>query len=92
MPPGIAGVRSPQPRPASSVRVLAVHPESRGRGYGTGLVRECVRRARVLKFPRIYLYTGTFMTAARHIYESLGFKRAPEFDRDPGPIAYHLDL
>ncbi len=80
------------PRPASSVRVLAVHPESRSQGYGARLVRECVRRARVLKLPRIYLYTGTFMAAARQIYESLGFKRAPEFDRDPGPIAYHLDL
>jgi hypothetical protein len=32
------------------------------------------------------------MQAARHIYESLGFKRAPEFDKDPGPIAYRLVL
>ena len=80
------------PRPASSMRILAVHPESRGKGYGTLLVNECVRRARALQIPRIYLYTGTFMTAARHIYERLGFKRAPEFDRDPGPIAYRLDL
>jgi ribosomal protein S18 acetylase RimI-like enzyme len=80
------------PRPASSMRILAVHPDSRGQGYGTLLVKECIRRARALQTPRIYLYTGTFMTAARHIYESLGFKRAPEFDRDPGPIAYRLDL
>lgn len=80
------------PRPASSMRILAVHPESRGQGYGTLLVRACLDRARALKIPRIYLYTGTFMLAACHIYESLGFKRAPEFDRDPGPIAYRLDL
>ena len=32
------------------------------------------------------------MAAARQLYEKLGFKRAPEFDRDPGPIAYRLDL
>jgi hypothetical protein len=32
------------------------------------------------------------MTAARQLYEKLGFQRAPEFDRDPGPIAYRLDL
>jgi ribosomal protein S18 acetylase RimI-like enzyme len=80
------------PRPASSMRILAVHPESRGQGYGTLLARECVHRAKALNIPHIYLYTGTFMTAARHIYESLGFKLAPEFDRDPGPIAYRLDL
>ena len=81
------------PKEAASMRILAVHPDSRGKGYGTLLVRECVRRARALKIHQIYLYTGTFMQAARHIYEKLGFKRALEFDRDPGPIAYRrLDL
>ncbi len=80
------------PRPASAMRILAVHPDSRGQGYGTLLTRECINRARALKIHRMFLYTGTFMQAARHIYESLGFKRAPEFDRDPGPIAYRLDL
>ena len=80
------------PKEAASMRILAVHPDSRGKGYGILLVRECVRRARALKIHQIYLYTGTFMQAARHIYEKLGFKRALEFDRDPGPIAYRLDL
>jgi ribosomal protein S18 acetylase RimI-like enzyme len=56
------------------------------------LAKECVRRARELRVSTIYLYTGPFMAAARHIYEKLGFKRAPEFDKDPGPIAYRLDL
>jgi ribosomal protein S18 acetylase RimI-like enzyme len=80
------------PREAAAMRILAVHPDSRGKGFGTLLTRECVQRAKVLKIATIYLYTGTFMQAARHIYEKLGFKRAPEFDRDPGPIAYRLDL
>jgi ribosomal protein S18 acetylase RimI-like enzyme len=80
------------PPEAASMRILAVHPDSRGKGYGTLLARECVQRAKALKIATIYLYTGTFMQAARHIYEKLGFKRAPEFDRDPGPIAYRLDL
>jgi len=80
------------PKEAASMRILAVHPDSRGKGYGILLVRECVRRARALKIHQIYLYTGTFMQAARHIYEKLGFKRALEFDRDPGPIAYRLEL
>jgi ribosomal protein S18 acetylase RimI-like enzyme len=80
------------PREAASMRILAVHPDSRGKGYGALLVQECLRRARALKISTIYLYTGTFMQAARHIYEKLGFTRAPELDRDPGPIAYRLDL
>jgi len=80
------------PAGAGLIRLLAVSPDSRGRGYGVRLTRECLKRARDLKIHTIFLYTGTFMAAARHIYEKLGFKRAPEFDRDPGPIAYRLDL
>ena len=80
------------PAGAASIRMLAVRPGSRARGYGVRLTRECLRRARDLKIRTIFLYTGTFMAAARHIYEKLGFKRAEEFDRDPGPIAYRLDF
>ena len=77
---------------AGLIRLLAVSPASRGRGYGRLLTQACLKRARELKIPTICLYTGTFMVAARHLYEKVGFKRAPEFDRDPGPIAYRLDL
>ena len=82
------------PAGAATIRLLAVRPESRGRGLGARLTRECLRRARELKIPTIFLYTGRFMLAARQIYEKLGFERAPEYDphRDPGPIAYRLDL
>ena len=80
------------PARAASMRLLAVSPASRGRGYGRLLTQACLNRARDLSIPTIFLFTGTFMTAARKLYEKLGFKRAPEFDRDPGPIAYRLDL
>ena len=80
------------PAGAGLIRVLAVSPDSRGRGYGVRLTQACLGRARDLKIRTIFLYTGTFMAAARHLYEKLGFKRASEFDRDPGPIAYRLDL
>ena len=79
---------------SGTIRLLAVRPEARGQGLGARLTRECLRRARELKLPTIFLYTGRFMLAARHIYEKLGFKRAPEFEppREPGPMAYRLDL
>jgi ribosomal protein S18 acetylase RimI-like enzyme len=80
-PPGVA-----------AIRILAVSPASRGRGYGLRLTEACLRRARELKIDAIFLYTGTFMRAARHLYEKLGFQRLPEFDGHPGPIAYRLDL
>ena len=82
------------PAGAATLRLLAVRPAARGRGLGARLTRECLHRARELKIPTIYLYTGRFMLAARHIYEKLGFQRAPEFDPpgEPGPIAYRLEL
>ena len=79
------------PPGAASIRLLAVAPANRGRGYGRLLTQACIKRARDLSIPTIFLFTGTFMTAARQLYEKLGFKRAPEFDREPGPIAYRLD-
>jgi ribosomal protein S18 acetylase RimI-like enzyme len=80
------------PPGAGTMRILAVRPQARGRGVGHLLVKECLTRAGQLKLPGLFLYTGTFMQAARHIYEKLGFARAPEYDRHPGPIAYHLQL
>jgi N-acetylglutamate synthase-like GNAT family acetyltransferase len=80
------------PAGAGAMRLLAVSPGRRGRGYGLRLTEACLGRARELQVGTIFLYTGTFMAAARHLYEKLGFTRAPEFDRNPGPIAYRLDL
>ncbi len=80
------------PAGAASMRILAVAPRFRGRGVGTRLVQECLRRAKVLGLRTIYLYTGEFMHAARRIYEGLGFVRAPEFEKPPGPLAYRLDM
>ncbi|MEJ2070926.1 MAG: GNAT family N-acetyltransferase [Syntrophobacterales bacterium] len=80
------------PLGSASMRGLAVRPGSRTRGYGRLLVAECLRRAQELGVSTIYLYTGRFMHAARQLYEMMGFVRAEEFDGDPGPIAYRLDL
>lgn len=80
------------PAGAASMRVLAVAPRFRGHGVGRRLVEECLRRARALGIGTIYLYTGEFMHAARRLYESLGFVRAPEFEKTPGPLAYRLEM
>jgi ribosomal protein S18 acetylase RimI-like enzyme len=82
------------PAGAATIRLLAVRPAARGRGLGTLLTEECLRRARKRKISTIFLYTGRFMLAAQHIYEKLGFTRVPEYDSpwEDGPIAYRLDL
>jgi ribosomal protein S18 acetylase RimI-like enzyme len=80
------------PEGSAAIRIFAVRPQNRGRGLGTLLTREVLRRAKEMGIGTIFLYTGEFMRTARHIYEKIGFRRAPEFDRHPGPIAYRLDF
>jgi ribosomal protein S18 acetylase RimI-like enzyme len=78
------------------VRLLAVHPEYRGRGIGRALMEECIRRCRQAKVAAIGLHTTEAMDIARQMYERMGFVRVPESDFHPAPdvtvMAYHLQL
>ena len=77
-------------------RLLAVHPDARGRGVGRLLTDECVRRAREAGREALGLHTTQLMNVARTMYERIGFARAPELDFYPAPtfrvMAYRLDL
>jgi ribosomal protein S18 acetylase RimI-like enzyme len=55
--------------------LLAVAPSYRGRGIGQALVCACIKRAQHDAAQTIGLFTSELMTAAQHLYESLGFQR-----------------
>ncbi len=78
------------------VRLLAVAPAGRGLGVGRALMAACVDRARSSGAPGLVLHTMVAMTAARSIYDSMGFERAPELDFQPLPDwfveGFRLDL
>ena len=84
------------PRGWAGIRLLAVPPAYRGHGIGRALMEECIRRCRAKGVRTIGLHTSEMMAAAVHIYEGMGFKRAPEHDFHPVPgvtiMAYCLDL
>ena len=65
------------------MRLLAVAPAARGRGVGSAIVRECVRRARAVGAEAITLHTTDVMAAAMAMYERMGFSRAAELDFSP---------
>ena len=75
-------------------RMLAVAPESRGRGVGQALVQHCVDRSRELGYAGVRMSTMDRMSAAHRVYERLGFTRSPEDDWSPVPgvvlLAYAL--
>ncbi len=77
-------------------RMLAVHPEARGRGAGQALAALCDERARGHGASRMVLSSLAEMTAAHRIYARLGYTRAPDRDWDPMPgvrlVAFSKEL
>lgn len=62
-------------------RMLAVDPAHQGSGLGRAVVREIVEHARQLSsIDAVSITSATFMGPAHALYESLGFRRAPERD------------
>ena len=58
----------------SYIRMVGVHPDYRGQGLAKILTSMCIEVARQNREKTIALHTSEFMDAARHIYESLGFR------------------
>ncbi|HJW01404.1 MAG TPA: GNAT family N-acetyltransferase [Arthrobacter sp.] len=62
-------------------RMLAVDPSCQGGGVGRAVVGKVVDHARQLPaIGAISITSATFMERAHRLYESLGFRRAPERD------------
>jgi ribosomal protein S18 acetylase RimI-like enzyme len=70
----------------TGIRALAVESASRGLGIGRLLAQQCIERSRQLGASTVCLHTASFMRAAMAMYERVGFRRAPEFDRDAGEM------
>jgi ribosomal protein S18 acetylase RimI-like enzyme len=64
-------------------RMLAVSPDSRGRGVGEALVRHVVDLAAGAGLTGVVLLTGPRMAQAHRLYGKLGFARLPERDWSP---------
>jgi ribosomal protein S18 acetylase RimI-like enzyme len=61
------------------VIMLAVDWSHRRKGAGKLLTEECVRRSRLDGARQVGLHTSELMTAARSLYEKMGFRQRREF-------------
>lgn len=77
------------------VRLLAVHPEARGRGVAQALLKESLEYAKAKGADFLYLHSGDIMHKAIQLYEWLGFKRDVSkefFNNDVLVKCYRFDL
>ena len=57
----------------AEIESVHVHPDRRGHGIGTAIMRHAVERARALGCYRVQLTSNTVREDAHRFYESLGF-------------------
>jgi ribosomal protein S18 acetylase RimI-like enzyme len=95
-PPGAQKAAEGWPPEYAAIRLLAVHPNARGKGVGRALTDETLRRAREQGAPVFALHTTQVMDVARAMYERMGFVRYPKNDfpitEDFVVMAYRLEL
>jgi GNAT superfamily N-acetyltransferase len=68
----------------AEIESVHVHPDHRGTGVGTALVRHAIERARALGCYRVQLTSNTAREDAHRFYESLGF--------DPSHVGFKMPL
>ena len=71
---------------------LYVRPAARGRGIGQLLTRAVLIEAREIGYDRVFLDTLPSMSAAKALYDSLGFGEVPPYCHNPIPGASYLSL
>jgi len=62
----------------AQLRWFLVHPEYRRLGIGRKLLKEALHFCRKRKYRTVFLWTTSELSAAQHLYTSVGFKRTEE--------------
>jgi len=67
------------------IKRMYIRPAYRGKGYGKALLHQLLHKAREFRYRSIYLDSGPFMTAAHHLYRSVGFIERDEYPETEVP-------
>lgn len=85
------------PEGAATLRMLSVRDDMKGKGVGSMLMDECLRRARRCGSIGLYLLTTAYMKEAKRLYQRMGFIPCSGLDLSAFPPeeqveAYYLAL
>ncbi len=72
----------------AEIHLLAVSPAARGQGIASRLIAACEQRSVTRGYFKVVLSTQPIMSAARHVYEQLGYQRNPTRDWSKGKKTY----
>lgn len=86
--PGLGEYAEFEDADAAGIRMLGVAAAARSKGVGRALTQACLDRARDDGFRVVVLHTMGSAVAARHLYETMGFVRAPSRDWYPEPDVF----
>jgi N-acetylglutamate synthase-like GNAT family acetyltransferase len=67
------------------IKRMYIRPAYRGKGYGKALLHQLLHKAKEFGYHTIYLDSGRFMTAAQHLYRSVGFIERNEYPETEVP-------
>ncbi len=91
-PAGVVGMRPLDPG-ICELKRLWMRPEFRGRDLGRRLTETAIAAARAAGYRTMRLDTiGGLMREARGLYESIGFREAAPYYRNPHPGADYMEL
>lgn len=65
-------------RQQAQLRWLLLHPDVRGQGIGRLLVEDAIGFCKACGYSSIFLWTVSTLTAAAHLYSSVGFRLTEE--------------
>jgi GNAT superfamily N-acetyltransferase len=61
-------------------RMLGVRPDAQGLGVGEAMVQRCLDQAGADGRRGVFIYSGSWMTAAHRLYQKMGFERTEDRD------------